>query len=82
MLEELGWVIAFLAVFVFVHYQFKYCVPITLWSLKFIETCLIILVAKLYVIVRLYGHNLDMSQLNTFVQQFVNATRESFNEEL
>ena len=64
MLEELGWVIAFSAVFVFVHYQFKYCVPITLWSLKFIETCLIILVAKLYVIVRLYGHNLDLSLIH------------------
>lgn len=83
MLEELGWFIAFLLVFVGVHYQFKYCIPITLWSMKFFEACLIILLAKLYVVFRIYGQRVDLSQLNVFVQNFINATREGLmNQEL
>ncbi len=74
MLEELGWIIAFLAVFIVTHYQFKYCIPITLWSLKFIQTCLIILMCKLYVVFRVYGKSVDLSQFNVFIQEFLNVT--------
>lgn len=77
MLEEIGWVIAFLFIFVCVHYQFKYCVPITMWTLKFIQTCLILLAAKMYVVFRVYGEQIDLTHLNIFVQNFINATRES-----
>ncbi len=80
MLEELGWVIAFILTFICVHYQFKYCIPITLWSLKLVQTCIIIFIAKLYVVFRVYGQQIDLSDLNVFVQNFINATRESFNE--
>lgn len=77
MLEELGWVIAFIFIFVCVHYQFKYCVPITLWTMKFIEACIILLAAKMYVVFRVYGEQIDLMHLNTFVQNFINATRET-----
>ena len=80
MLEELGWVIAFILTFISVHYQFKYCIPITLWTMKLIQTCIIIFIAKLYVVFRVYGQRIDLSDLNVFVQNFINATRESFNE--
>lgn len=66
MIEELGWILAFTVVFIVTHYQFKYCVPITLWTLKFLQTCMIILVCKLYVAFRVYG-TLDFSQINAFV---------------
>ena len=77
MLEELGWVIAFIFIFVCVHYQFKYCVPIRLWTMKFIEACIILLAAKMYVVFRVYGEQIDLMHLNTFVQNFINATRET-----
>ena len=76
MLEELGWVIAFIFIFVCVHYQFKYCVPM-LWTMKFIEACIILLAAKMYVVFRVYGEQIDLMHLNTFVQNFINVTRES-----
>lgn len=82
MLEELGWFIAFVLVFVLVHFQFRYCIPITLWSMKFFETCLIILLAKLYVVFRVYGQQLDLSQLNVFVQNFINVTREGLMNQM
>jgi hypothetical protein len=78
MLEELGWFIAFVAVFILVHYQFKYCIPITLWSMKLIQTCLIVFIAKMYVVFRVYGQQVDLSQLNGFVQHFINITKEGF----
>lgn len=51
--------------------------------MKFFEACLIILLAKLYVVFRIYGQRVDLSQLNVFVQNFINATREGLmNQEL
>ena len=76
MLEEVGWLIAFILTFVIVHYQFKYCIPITLWTLKFIEVCVIILFAKMYVVFRVYGEQIDVSMLKEFFQHFINVTKE------
>lgn len=76
MLEELGWLIAFILTFVIVHYQFKYCIPITLWTLKFAEVCVIILFAKMYVVFRVYGEQIDVSMLKEFFQHFINVTKE------
>ncbi len=45
--------------------------------MKVIQTCLIIIIAKMYVVFRVYGQQVDLSQLNRFVQQFINITRES-----
>lgn len=76
MLEEIGWFLAFFLTFILVHYQFKFCIPITLWSLKFFETCIIILIAKFYVIFRVYNEQVDVSMLKTFFQHFLNVTKE------
>ena len=76
MLEEIGWIIAFIVVFIVTHYQFKYCIPITIWSLKLLQACFIILMCKLYVVFRVYGKSVDLSQFNVFVQSFINATSE------
>lgn len=64
MLEEFGWILAFGVVFILTHYQFKYCVPITVWTLKFLQTCTIILICKLYVVFRVYG---DFTHINEFI---------------
>lgn len=66
MLEEIGWILAFVVVFILTHYQFKYCVPITVWTLKFLQTCAIILICKLYVVFRVYG-TVTSSQINEFI---------------
>jgi hypothetical protein len=79
MFEELGWIIAFAAVFIFTHYQFKYCVPITLWSMKFCQTCIIIIVCKMYVVFRVYGQSIDLAQFKPYIKQFINATRQQYD---
>lgn len=76
MLEEIGWFIAFVLTFILVHYQFKFCIPITLWTLKFIEVCIIILIAKFYVVFRVYNDQVDVTMLKTFFQHFLNVTKE------
>lgn len=82
MLEEIGWVIAFLFIFVVVHYQFKYCIPITLWTLKFLQACFILFALRMYTVFQVYGNKMDISQLKDFVQHFINITKENLNSEL
>ena len=59
MIENILWVLLFLFVFICVHYQFKYCIPVGLVVLKFVETCLIVLLIRLYVTYRIYNNKLD-----------------------
>lgn len=76
MLEEFAWFIGFIFVFFLVHYQFKYCIPITLWSLKFFEACFIILLAKFYIVFRVYGEQIDLSSLQDHIQNFIRIARD------
>lgn len=46
--------------------------------MKLIQTCLIVFIAKMYVVFRVYGQQVDLSQLNGFVQHFINITKEGF----
>ncbi len=78
MLEELGWLLLFLLFFGYSHYQIKYCVPITLFLLKFIQAAVMLITVKLYVVYRLYGNDLT-GDLKDWVYTFVNASQEVFN---
>jgi hypothetical protein len=44
--------------------------------MKVLQTCLIIFIAKMYVVFRVYGQQIDLTQLNRFVQHFINITKE------
>jgi hypothetical protein len=74
MLEEFAWLLAFLCILTCTHYQFRYCIPITLVTLKLVQTCCIMFVLKLYITYRVYGDSIDISHLNRFVQVFLNNT--------
>ena len=78
MLEELGWFLLFLLFFAYSHYQIKYCIPITLFLLKFIQAAAMLMTVKLYVVYRLYGNDLT-GDLKDWVYAFVNTTQEVFN---
>ncbi len=78
MLEELGWLLLFLLFFAYSHYQIKYCIPITLFLLKFIQAAAMLMTVKLYVVYRLYGNDLT-GDLKEWVYAFVNTTQEVFN---
>ena len=61
MLEELGWLLLFLIFFVYSHYQIKYCIPITLFLLKFIQAACMLMLVKVYVFYRLYGNDMTIN---------------------
>lgn len=59
MIETCCWIVLFVLVFIIVHYQFKYCIPVGLIVLKFLETCFIVFLIRMYVTYRVYNHTLD-----------------------
>ncbi len=62
MIEELCWFILWLILLILVHYQFKVCIPVTVWCVKIIESFALLLIIKLYVFFMIYGDgfNIDM----------------------
>ena len=82
MLEELGWLLLFLLFFVYSHYQIKYCIPITLFLIKFIQAAAMLMIVKLYVFYRLYGNDLtgDLSQFMKTLFMGTNSIYESFSQ--
>ena len=77
MLEELGWVLLFLIFFVYSHYQIKYCVPITLFLLKFIQAACMLMLVKIYVFYRLYGNDMT-ADIKTIIESLYTGTSNAF----
>lgn len=70
MIETCCWIFVFVLVFVLVHYQFKYCVPVGLVLLKIVETCFIVLMIRLYVTYRVYNNRLDWYSIYKDLKDF------------
>lgn len=71
MLEEIGWFLLWVLILIGVHYQFKICIPTTIWCLKIIESFLVLFMIKIYTFFFIYGDgfNLDIIK-NTTVAFF------------
>lgn len=82
MFEELGWLLLFLLFFLYSHYQIKYCVPITLFLLKFVQAAAMLMTVRLYVIYRLYGNDLteDIRQIIESMFVGTNSMYETFSQ--
>lgn len=77
MLEELGWFLLFLIFFVYSHYQIKYCIPITLFLLKFIQAACMLMLVKIYVFYRLYGNDMT-GDIKTIIESIYNGANTAF----
>lgn len=77
MLEELGWLLLFLIFFVYSHYQIKYCIPITLFLLKFLQAAFMLMLVKVYVFYRLYGNDMT-GDIKTIIESIYTGTNNAF----
>ena len=77
MLEELGWLVLFLIFFVYSHYQIKYCIPITLFLLKFVQAAFMLMLVKVYVFYRLYGNDMT-GDIKTIIESIYTGTNNAF----
>ena len=78
MLEEAAWFIVWVVILYGVHYQFKICIPTTLFVLKLLESFFLLFLVKLFVFYQIHGDGMDvnhetldlynytMGKLNTF----------------
>lgn len=79
-LETLGWILLFIAILFCVHIQFKYCVPVGLWVLKFLEAFWILVIIRLYVMYRIYERTFNINDFYNDALYFVNATYSLYKE--
>jgi hypothetical protein len=59
MLEEAAWFLAWVVILYGVHYQFKICIPATLFVLKLLESFFLLFMVKLFVFYQIHGDGMD-----------------------
>lgn len=69
--ESATWFIIFIILFIFAHYQFKWCIPISLWVLKFLYTCWMVLLLKIYVIYRVNEQSINWDEILITVKESI-----------
>ena len=70
MIETCCWILLFIVVFIIVHYQFKYCIPVGLVVIKFLETCVIVFFIRIYITYRVYNNKLDWISMYNDLKSF------------
>ena len=79
MFEELCWFALWVVLLIGVHYQFKVCIPVTVWCLKVIESFALLLLIKLYFFLSIYQN--DFHAVKTMVgNATVNALKETLKK--
>ncbi len=63
MIEEICWFLVWIILFILVHYQFKVCVPVTIWCLKIVESFVLLLIVKIYVFFMIYGDGINIEMV-------------------
>ena len=63
MIEEFIWVLVFLLCLAWTHYQFKYCVPVGLGCLKVLHASLMLLIIRLYILIRIENYTIDWTAI-------------------
>lgn len=79
-LETCGWVALFILILCCVHVQFKYCVPVGLWVLKFLEAFWILVLIRLYVMYRIYERTFNLVDFYNDAWVLANTTYTLYKE--
>jgi hypothetical protein len=82
MLEELGWILVFLLCFIWTHYQFKYCIPVTLQIMKFIHACTMLLFIRLYILFRIENYAVDWSKIQNDIYDSLKPFAQQYKTDL
>ena len=61
------WVTIFLLCYYIAHYHFKYCIPATLYILKFLYAISLLLMIRLYYLLRIQGNEINWEGLKELV---------------
>lgn len=73
MIEEICWFLLWIILLILVHYQFKVCIPVSIWCLKIVESFALLLIIKLYVFFMIYGDGFNMETIkNTTIEMYKN----------
>ena len=67
--EFCTWFIVFIILFICTHYQFKWCIPVSLWVLKFIYTCWLVVLLKIYVMYRVNQQSINWDEIYITVKE-------------
>jgi hypothetical protein len=63
MLEEIAWFLAWIVLLYGVNYQFKVCVPVTIFCLKIAESFLLLFLVKLFFFFQVHGEGMNLQNM-------------------
>lgn len=69
------WFTIFVLCYYIAHYQFKYCVPVTLLCMKFFYALSLLLVIRLYYLLRIEGQEINWEGLKQDLVALMNITQ-------
>ena len=71
MIEEIIWFLCWLVLLYGVHIQFRWCIPVTVWCLKIMESFFLLFLLKLFVFFQVYGNGFDLKAVkNVTIEAF------------
>lgn len=79
-LETFGWIVLFIVILLFVHVQFKYCIPVGLWILKFFEAFWILVIIRMYIMYRIYERTFTFTDFYNDAWTIANTTYSLYKE--
>lgn len=72
------WGTIFILCYYISHYQFKYCVPCTILFLKFAYALSLLLLIRLYYLLRIEGFEMNWAQMREDFVALLNASTSAF----
>ena len=78
MWEEAAWFVIWVLILYGVHYQFKVCIPVTLFVLKLIESLFLLFLVKLFVFYQIHGDGMDFKQMSWELYNYTKAQLKTF----
>ena len=79
-LETFGWIVLFIVILLCVHVQFKYCIPVGLWILKFFEAFWILVIIRMYIMYRIYERTFNFTDFYNDAWSIANTTYSLYKE--
>lgn len=73
------WGIIFVLCYYVAHYQFRYCIPFSLLIMKVIYALSLLLLIRLYYLLRVEGMEMNWEQMRQDFVTLLNATTTSFD---
>lgn len=80
MIEEIAWFIVWIMLLYGVHYQFKVCIPVTLFCLKFVESLVLLFLLKLFVFFQVYGDGMNFTTVKNVTSELFKAAKVHMNK--